>query len=87
MQMSRNANLSITGATPGSLCHVGWFVDGHRMDLPGQGIDAATDALGSMDLNIVEALEIFRGISEMPSEFAQPDLRCGAVMIWTRHGQ
>lgn len=86
MQMSRSANLGISNGTNGNLCHVGWFVDGHRMDLPGQNIDAATDALGDMQLDAIEGLEIFRGLSEMPSEYARPDLRCGAVLIWTRHG-
>ena len=66
-------------------CHLGWFIDGHRMDLPGRS-DPITDGLGTMQLDNVEALEIFRGLSEMPPEFAEPDLRCGAVAIWTRHG-
>ena len=66
-------------------CHLGWFIDGHRMDLPGR-TDPITDGLGTMQLDNVEALEIFRGLSEMPPEFAEPDLRCGAIAIWTRHG-
>ena len=55
------------------------------MDLPGQ-IDPATDALGSMQIEAIEAVEVFRGVSEMPPEFAAPDLRCGAVAIWMRRG-
>jgi hypothetical protein len=86
VQMSRSANMGITGAAPGTVCHVGWFVDGHRMDLPGQSLDAVTDGLGDMQLDALEGLEIFRGLSEMPSEFAAPDLRCGAIAIWTRRG-
>ena len=87
MQMSRSAGmpLGLMRGPAGAGCHVGWFVDGHRMDLR-TGIDPATDGLGSMQLDAVEALEVFRGLSEMPPELADPDLRCGAVSIWTRRG-
>jgi hypothetical protein len=51
-----------------------------------QGIDPSIDALVQLPLNTIDAVEIFHGISEMPPEFAQPDLRCGAIAIWTRHG-
>lgn len=86
MSMARNSGASVVTPT-GSLeaCHVGWFVDGHRMDIQGR-TDPATDGLGSMPLDQIDALEVFRGISEMPPEFSAPDLRCGAVAIWTRHG-
>jgi hypothetical protein len=81
MQMRRSAALSNTGSP--TACHLGWFVDGRRMDLPGR-TDPMTDGLASWDLDSVESVEVFRGISEMPAEFAAPDLRCGAVSIWTR---
>jgi hypothetical protein len=72
--------LAPRGAAP---CHLGWFVDGHRMDLPGR-TDPVTDGLGSFQLDAISSIEVFRGLSEMPPEFADPDLRCGAVAIWTR---
>lgn len=83
MAMTRSAQLATLAASTPAACHVGWFIDGHRMDLPGQ-VDAITDGLGQMQLETIEAIEIFRGVSEMPPEFAEPDLRCGAVAIWTR---
>jgi hypothetical protein len=80
-----------TGASPSSVlsrnanaCHVGWFVDGHRMDLPGRA-DPMTDGLASLSLDAVEAVEVFRGLSETPAQFADPDLRCGVVAVWMRH--
>ena len=80
MQMSRSATYAIPGSpSPLAACHVGWFVDAHRMDFQ-QGIDASTDALPGMDLNLIEGVEVFRGLSEMPPEFADPDLRCGAIL-------
>lgn len=83
MQMSRSTQLLAGGGGGNAACHVGWFIDGHRMDLP-SGIDPITDGLGTMQLDIIDGIEIFRGVSEMPPEFAEPGLRCGAVAIWTR---
>jgi hypothetical protein len=83
MAMSRSASVPSLSSTPGGTCHVGWFVDGHRMDLPGR-LDPITDGLGLIQLQTIEAVEIFRGLAEMPPEFAEPDLKCGAVAIWMR---
>jgi carboxypeptidase family protein len=85
IQMSRSPQPPTHGGLSAASCHVGWFIDGHRMDLP-SGIDPITDGLGTMSLEVVEGIEIFRGVSEMPPEFAEPGLRCGAVAIWTRRG-
>jgi hypothetical protein len=87
LQMSRNAglaSLTLTGSAISS-CHVGWFIDGQRVDLPGRA-DPLTDGLGSTRLEAIEAVEVFRGISEMPAQFAEPDLRCGAIAVWMRRG-
>lgn len=86
MSLSRNLGSPLSNGLGGSFggpCRMGWFVDGHRMDLPGRN-DPLTDGLGSLPLESIAGLEIFRGLSEMPPEFAEPDLRCGAVAIWTR---
>ena len=84
MQTTRASTMPAGLAPRGvAACHMGWFVDGHRMDLPGR-LDPVTDGLGSMQLDAISAVEVFRGLSEMPPEFADPDLRCGAIAIWTR---
>jgi hypothetical protein len=86
MNMSRNQVPTYSNTSNGiAACHVGWFIDGHRMDLPGRN-DPVTDGLGTMPLDNIEAVEVFRGLSEMPAEFAEPDLRCGAVAVWTKRG-
>jgi len=87
MQMSRSTALNSLGlrGASGAACHIGWFLDGHRIDLPGRN-DPMTDGLAATALDVVESVEVFRGISEMPAEYANPDLRCGAVAIWTRRG-
>jgi hypothetical protein len=86
MSFTRSPVTSVNSPLTGSVasCHMGWFVDGRRIDLPGQRADAMTDALGTMTLESIEGVEVFRGLSEMPSEFADPDLRCGAIAIWSR---
>ncbi len=87
MMLSRSSGMTLASGISGSVvsCRLGWFIDGHRMDLPGRS-DPITDGLGSMSLDTIEGIEVFRGLSEMPSEFAAPDLRCGAIAVWTRHG-
>jgi hypothetical protein len=84
MRRSGGTGLSMRGTIGGS-CRVGWFVDGHRIDRPGMS-DPMTEGLTSMSLDDLEAVEVFRGLSEMPAQFAEPDLRCGAIALWTRRG-
>lgn len=85
MSMSRSGSTMVNSLlSPRSAeCHVGWFVDGHRMDMPGR-TDPLTDGLASLTLDAVEAVEVFRGLSETPAQFADPDLRCGVVAVWMR---
>jgi len=83
MQMTRSAAMMNLTSQSSAACHIGWFIDGHRMDLPGRA-DPLTAGIGSMSLESIEAVEVFRGLSEMPAEYAAPDLRCGAIALWTR---
>ena len=58
-------------------CQVAYYVDGmqtsrgsfHIDDLPAQDI---------------EAIEVYRGPSEIPAKFRQIDTGCGLIVIWTR---
>jgi hypothetical protein len=34
----------------------------------------------------VWGVEVFRGLADLPIEFAAPDARCGVIAIWTRRG-
>ena len=74
---SSNANATVA-------CHVGWFMDGRRIDHRGPGTDPIVDGLGSIPLEQLESVEVFRGISEMPTELVESDLRCGAISLWLR---
>lgn len=87
MNLMRNVGTGVSNGLLGpqsGACRIGWFMDGQRVDIPGT-TDPITDGLAGLDLSEIEGLEIFRGISEMPPQFARPDLRCGAVAIWTKH--
>lgn len=84
MRRSGGANLMGPRAPSNLACRVGWFIDGMRIDRPGMA--SSTDGLSTIRLEELDAVEVFRGISEMPPEFASPDLRCGAIALWTRRG-
>ena len=84
VQMRRSGGAATASRVPSLACHVGWFMDGMRIDRPGMA--TMTEGLSSIRLEELDAIEVFRGISEMPAEFAQPDLRCGAIALWTRRG-
>ena len=66
----------------GSVCHVGWFLNGQRYDRPGDSGNMY--ALTGLSVKEVDAIEVYRSISEVPAEYAAADLRCGVVAVWTR---
>lgn len=69
-----------TSRTPaGSRCRIGVFVDRVRYRL--------ADDLPGISTKDIEAIEVYRGRSELPGEFADPDLNCGVIVIWSRRHQ
>lgn len=52
------------------------FIDGVRVTEP-------FVALGSLTTNDIEAMEVYRGVSELPMEAAGDG--CAAIFIWTRY--
>ena len=85
MMLVRNQAILATSSMSGQSCGVAWFVDGHRIDIPGRS-DPMTESLSMIALENITGLEVFRGLSELPSEFADPDVRCGAIAVWTKVG-
>jgi hypothetical protein len=67
-----------------SRCHPVLYMDGQRMhrfdDPPG----VIRTIYESIPTTTIEGVEIYRGRSELPAEFSGPDVRCGAIIIWTR---
>lgn len=66
-------SMSRAGSRP---CPVQYFVDG---TLIGPGFNIDEIAAGD-----VEALEIYRGASQVPPEFNRRSSACGVIAVWTR---
>lgn len=60
-------------------CPVQYYLDGMPYALPTRGID-------DIAVKELEAVEIYRGASEVPTEFNRTDATCGVVLLWTRKG-
>lgn len=73
------ARIQTSRAPAGSRCRIGVFIDRVRYRL--------ADDLPGISTKDIEAIEVYRGRSELPAEFADPDLNCGAIVIWTRRNQ
>jgi hypothetical protein len=59
-------------------CRIGYFVDGIRIP----SADAfRLDELSPMD---IEAIEVYRGVSEVPAIYLRTGDECGVVVVWTR---
>lgn len=78
---ANNRIVSFARAIPrtGGRCPVQIWVDGMHV----QG-EVPLDELATPDL--LEGIEIFRGISTIPAEFITPDARCGVIALWTKRG-
>jgi hypothetical protein len=81
VQLAQSGSLTAvaTRATGSRGGTVAFYVNGARVDSL-----AAKETLGEFDLGEIEAIEVYRGISELPPE-ALGDA-CAAIFIWTRFG-
>ncbi|MEP6690259.1 MAG: hypothetical protein ABJD07_03830 [Gemmatimonadaceae bacterium] len=57
------------------------FMDGVKLN--GSG-DATTEYHRMFDGRTFEAVEIYKGHTQLPGEFGGYDAKCGAVVVWTR---
>jgi hypothetical protein len=78
---SLNLGVSINGArrtrsNMGNACPMMLFLDGriHRYPIAGVNVLPTSE---------IEAIEVYRGLSEVPAEFAGEHARCGVIAIWT----
>lgn len=60
-------------------CEIQYIVDGVRSEL-------GAAALDGIPIDSVEGVEIYRGASEVPTQFDHGTAMCGAVVVWTRGG-
>lgn len=60
-------------------CDIQYFIDGVRAEIGAAGVDG-------VPVDIVEGVEVYRGGSEVPTQFDHGRAACGAVLVWTRRG-
>jgi hypothetical protein len=60
-------------------CDIQYFIDGVRAEIGAAGVDG-------LPVEIVEGVEVYRGGSEVPTQFDHGRAACGAVLVWTRRG-
>lgn len=60
-------------------CEMQYFIDGVRSAMGPSGLDG-------IPVEIVEGIEVYRGGSEVPTQFDAGSAVCGAVLVWTRRG-
>lgn len=65
---------------PANACLPRLFVDGTRVTY-----DANNDINSVVNPGQVEAIEVFRGPSEIPVQYNDNNSMCGVILIWTRH--
>jgi hypothetical protein len=70
-------NQSIRGSD--SACLPRLFLDGTKVTY-----DAQNDINAVVSPNQIEAIEVFRGASEIPAQYNDSNSMCGVILIWTR---
>ena len=71
---------------PRTRCYFRVFLDGVVV---GKGVDGPPAWRGQLDLNgellsSIEAVEVYRGYSEVPLAYGGANSQCGIVLLWTR---
>ena len=74
-----NLLMGIPGAQP--TAKVAFYVDGLRRS-PNGSYTSFTEALHSVSIPDIEAVEVYRGVAEIPGEFL--DDACAVVAVWTK---
>ncbi|MGH7471544.1 MAG: carboxypeptidase regulatory-like domain-containing protein, partial [Longimicrobiales bacterium] len=71
LRRGRSSSATSTGACPMMI-----FLDGriHRYPIAGVNVLPPSE---------IESIEVYRGLSEVPAEFAGEHARCGVIAIWT----
>jgi hypothetical protein len=71
----------------GSLrCQMVVFVDGVQQNKAEDHPNVLRLVLESLPGSVLEGVEVYKGRSQLPAEFGGPEVRCGAIVAWTRGG-
>jgi len=74
---TRGCSVRMMRAARGGGCQPDWVVD---------GLSATHSSTPSMSTVGIVGIEIYRSITETPSEFLKSDSQCGVIAIWTKSG-
>jgi hypothetical protein len=87
---NRRANVPMTPAMncdrgpPNEACYLDIYIDGANVWRWGDGPPLDIEQFTVRDY---QAIEVYRGRSELPIEYSRAEPACGAVMMWTRTGE
>lgn len=59
------------------------YMDGQLVSHSSDAPSTVGELLSGTPGAALEAVEVYRGRSELPAEFSNPDARCGAIVVWT----
>ncbi len=65
-------------------CSAVLFLDGIRVNRSTDPPELVRGIYESLSGNTLEAVEVYKGRSQLPAEFGGPEVRCGAIVVWTR---
>lgn len=77
-------NVQMGRASEMSRCEPLIYMDGQRATHSADPPNIIGELLAGTPGTALEAVEVYRGRSELPAEFADPDARCGVIVVWTR---
>ena len=80
----RQSQITLTHSPNLRNCQPVLYVDGSRTNRSTDPPDRVNSLLQSLGGRTIDAIEIYSGISRLPSEFGSGDARCGAIVVWTR---
>jgi hypothetical protein len=82
----RRTSPTMTRSAYARRCFAVLYLDGFLMSRSDDPPEVVRTAFESVPGPTLGAVEIYKGRSELPGEFGGPDVRCGAVVAWTRRG-
>ena len=77
-------SMSCGDLPPNPACYVDVYIDGSQFWRWGDGPPIDIDQLSVRDY---QAIEVYRGRSELPIEMSRAEPACGAIALWTRTGE
>lgn len=82
-----NEALGEEGIVAENNCPVIFYLDGVRLNNTNDSSLDRVEVVYQLPVQLIEAIEVYRGAAELPAEYGGSDARCGVVAVWTRRGR